>query len=354
MKNKIIAILLSIWMVISMVACGKAENVTEDVDVQEPVKAEETASEDEGTAVFVAEPTPQATEEPASEPVISWEPVIAEQDVTNKYEGFLAGLEPLYFNKYMHMDWQEGIFETGRGYTLDEILNALSEAYWALEEQPEIHYLYMDCGNDGVQELAVEFYGMSIYSPGDDSTLVYVIKEREGQLELCYCYETWARSHSELNYYGYYTSGGSNGASNHGWDAGYINAEGDWNFIYYTEEELDINQLSADWELNLIPGIAKSKQYDGEIIVVTTRFDEIVYDGDTSNYYDIQRYHSYFVDGVDEGVDVYSDGVYKEIFDEAGVVTYLYEEIGAMIDEKEAALGITEEIKQGQILEWER
>ncbi len=64
--------------------------------------------------------------------------------------------------------------------------------------------------------MVLRLNGMEIYAEDDDSTLVYIIKYIDGKLSICYYYETWARSETTINEYGYCQSGGSGGASNHG------------------------------------------------------------------------------------------------------------------------------------------
>lgn len=272
-----------------------------------------------------------------------------EQKVVTKnlYEGFLSDEEKLYFD-YMAMNYPSAAVGV-EGMTLSELLESFPEQYWGLEGTPEVEYSYLDCGNDGEAELAVRFVGMGIYSPGDDSTLVYIIKEMDERLELCYCYETWARSDTSINRYGYVTSGGSGGASNHGYGAGYIDETGKWNYLYYTEEEYDINQLGWSDDLKEIPRVAENKSYEGDIVVCTTTFEDM---SSPEAYYNTERFYTYYASEA-EG-DIYAEGVVKEIFDEAGVKYYRPEEIDDMISIKEASLGITEEIRTASRLTWEK
>ena len=50
--------------------------------------------------------------------------------------------------------------------------------------------------------------------------------------------------------------------------------------------------------------------------------------------------------------DMYTDSVYKEIFDEAGVAVLSDVEIAAKVAEKEKQVGLTEEIRNGQEITW--
>lgn len=356
MIKKAVIILLCLVAAIGMAACGKTKQTEEMYTTEAVTEPESDGGEDvvgQETKTLPEETKSGEAQENTVEPVTSEEESIevspsSEQEIVDRYEAFLMGNEPLYFHEYVHSDYEGELFDTDKGYTISELIEVFKEEYTLLETNPAIRYSYMDLGNDEAEELAVMFYGMSIYSPEDDSTLVYIVKEIEDRLELCYCYETWARSSSSSNYYGYYTSEGSGGASLHGCKAGYIDATGKWNFIFATENESDINQLYMDPGLGEVPKIAETKEYAGMIIVDTTYFQEILTSDD---YYNVERFYTYYVDGEDS--DIYASGVYKDIFDEAGVVTYRPEEIEAMILEKERSLGITEEIKNGPELTWE-
>ena len=219
-------------------------------------------------------------------------------------------------------DYEGTFFETEKGYTLNDILMELQEYYPHMSIEPQIEYAYLDCGADGIEEMALRIKGMGIYNLDDDSTIVCVIKEIEEKLECSYFYETWARSDTQLNYYGYVTSGGSNSASNHGWSESYIDKDGKWNFICYIEEEYDITAFSWNDKLSALSDVVADKQYDGTIVMTTIRFEEIL---DEEDYENVKRYYSYYVDSVED--DVYMDGIYSEIFEEAGVEIDQLEEI---------------------------
>ena len=312
-----------------------------------------SACGDGGAKVSTVEPESSVVAEMSSETVGSSEEessaeseaaniAEAEPEQVDMYEAFLKD-EALVYGYNTEND-----ADGDGGYSLSDVIEGFKEQYYGMQEIPAVEYAYIDCGNDGVKELVVRFVGMGIYEPGDDSTLVCVIKEIDGQLELCHSYETWARSETTMNQYGYLTSGGSNGASNHGFRAGYIDSVGQWNYLYYTEEEADINQLAMDERLKNIPAVAANRSYDGNIYVATTTFEEML---SAEDYLNTERFYTYYVDGAE---DVYQDGVYKEIFDEAGVKFYLPEEIDAMIQEKEASFGIDEEIKNAPEISWEK
>ena len=338
MKNKLKAGIMIFLTIAGLTACGNVEEketvsgITEEIEI---TSLEQTSEAFE-------------TEDIKEEETFNTEMTMTEEEA-DPYMEFLAGREPLYFHNYMHSSYEGTFYEFEKGYTLDEIIDILKSGY-GLEKEPTITYAEMDCGNDQIKELAVCFHGMNIYEPDDDSTLVYIIKNIDSELELCYEYETWARSYSTINYYGYYTSGGSNGATNHGYNSGYVDGSGNWNFINYTEEEMDIEQLSWNDTLGKIPEIAATKTYEGSIVFLTTNFEEIATEED---YYNVERFYSFDVyDPEYTDSDLYTTSVYQQIFDEAGVTVYSLDEIDNMILEREEELGITETIKNGPELIW--
>lgn len=272
----------------------------------------------------------------------------SESEQENKYEKFLNDEEVLFFHKYNHYDYIDDIkyFEEEKGYTLSEIVRILVEKYYEFSDTTEmdsISYAYIDCGMDGVEELAISFNGMDIYCQNDDSTLVYIIKDIDNHLELCYYYETWARSSAFINEYGYFVSSGSSGATRHGAEYGLIDKNGDWKFILGEEEELDILFVNYPEELSRVGNVAAVKAYEGNIAFYTISLgDENVYSFEVfdDNYENITEPY------------MYTDSVYKEIFDEAGVTVLPREEIEQMIAGKEKQVGLTEEIRNGQQIEW--
>lgn len=309
-----------------------------------------TAKEEPTSEVIVTENTEQLSE--VSEEELSFEEKVEEEESlseeiendTNLYEDFLSGEGKLYFDQYMHYDYDTPIFDTQRGYSLTEIVAVFREGYhYRIEEAPQIRYTYLDCGNDGIKELAVQFYGMNIYDIDDDSTLVYIVKEKDGQLQLCYLYETWARSSASLNEFGYYISGGSSGASSHSEEAGVVDADGIFHFLYNSSFESDLYLLGMDPLLEEVVRLATEKITDGEFYICTTTFEPLYEHGNDTN---AEKYFSYTES------DAETNALYVSIFEEADVVLYTSEEITAKIVDKEIALGVTEEIRQGNELVW--
>lgn len=280
---------------------------------------------------------------PVTEEISDTESVSENTEEINLFEDLLSGQGKLYFHNYNHMYIDTPIFDISKGYTIDEIIDILSQDYYMFEQRPQISYAYLDLGNDGIMEYAVQFTGMGIYGLGDDSTLVYIIKEKQGVLELCFSYETWARSDSSLNCSGYYTSAGSSSATCHVVSCGYINGMGEYHYICSTEYEYDI--VAKGWEEDFTGIVEKMTVSEGEepYSLITICFDEILTEDD---YYNVERYYTFEPTGTEK------DDVYWNVFEEEGVRLYPYGEVKQLINEKEQNLGITDEIKMDEPLSW--
>lgn len=284
----------------------------------------------------------------------------SEEQSMQAYNKFLKNETKVSFDRFMPKDDNgEAFYKTETEYTLSDVLNIVTAHYFKYSTNKKIKkidYSYIDCGKDEVSELALRLNGMDKYDKDDDSTLVYIIKYIDGKLSLCYYYETWARSESTMNEYGYYQSGGSNGASNHGIDYGLVDKDGNWQFIVSIESEQNINQLASSDELEQIPKVAATKGITGRIELDTIRFNN---NGKAANSVEVgnkECFYTFYVydDNMNpiKDVNLYTNGIYKEVFDEAKVPFITPDEVSTMISKKEEKVGATDEIKKGTEITW--
>jgi hypothetical protein len=280
---------------------------------------------------------------------------IERQESLEAYEKFMRNEAKLSFDRFMtdnYMD--ERFYEMGSEYTLSEILDIVTDRYFEYSTDKKIQYIdysYLDCGKDGVNELFLRFNGMDLYGEEDDSTLVYIIKYIDGKLDLCYTYETWARSESSINEYGYYQCSGSNGATNHGSEDGLVDKDGNWQPIVSIESELDLNQLARLDGLEQLPIVAESKGITNEIELQSIHLnkDEEVANSEEENSESLYTFYVYDENyELIEDANLYTNSIYKDIFDESKVPFVTPDEIAAMILEKEEEVGATAEIKEGK------
>lgn len=308
--------------------------------------------------ITIEQPAVTASIEPTTEPVLNTtEPVLdAEALSMEAYEKFINNEMKLSFDYIMHMDnTEEASYMKEGEHSLSEVLGIITEHYFNNSTDKKIEsidYAYIDCGNDGVKELALRFNGMDIYSEEDESTLVYIIKYIDGKLSLRYYFNTWARSESIMNEYGYLWSGGSNGASNYMENYSLIDKAGNWQFIVSTESEQDINQLIWSDKLGRLPAVAEKKGISGGMELNTICFDyDNKEEGGNKEYF----YTFYVYDENGELIEdnsLYKSSIYKEIFDEAEVPFITPDEVQDMISEKEKRVGAAAEIKAGEEIIW--
>jgi hypothetical protein len=350
-KNKSVIVILLIALLLMLQGCKKVESVNNpDVLTNSPTSA--------ATVTPTITPTiaPSATEPTVTPEVM---PTHSPEELSMEaYEKFMKNEMKVSFDHFMPKDYaEEALYKKGSEYTLSEVLGIVTAYYFENSTNKKIKYMdysYIDCGKDGVNELILRFNGMDIYDKDDDSTLVYIIKYIDGKLSLRYYYETWARSESTMNEYGYYQSGGSNGASNHMTEYSLIDKDGNWQFIASIESELDINQLAWSDELGQIPELAKTKGILDEI-----ELDTICFDNNESNSEEAGNkeclYTFYVYDDNWESIEdasLYTNSIYKELFDEAMVPFITPDEVSNIISEKEQKVGATAEIKNGAEITW--
>ena len=224
---KRISLLLLAICVAFTVGCEKEEDGASETGKRPDVAEKNQITIDHNSENPVQEDFVSKEDFSESEP----ESEVEDEDI---YTRFLKGEEKIYFHYYEHPNFDNLILDAENGYTINELLDNYANQYM-LENRPGVSYSYLDLGNDGISEMAVRFEGMGLYASQDNSELVYILKEKEGLLELCFMYENWARSESMLNSAGFYTSGGSTSATSHIIQSGYIDAEGIYHFISSVE-----------------------------------------------------------------------------------------------------------------------
>lgn len=284
-----------------------------------------------------------------------------EEHSMEAYKKFMKNEMKVSFDRFMPKDdMGEALYKKGSEYTLSEVLGIVKAYYLKYSTNKKIKYIdysYIDCGKDGVNELVLRLNGMDIYDKDDGSTLIYIIKYIDGKLSLCYYYETWARSDSTMNEYGYYQSGGSNGASNHSSDYSLIDKDGNWQPIVSIESETDIGQLALSDKLGQIPKVAETKGISSGIEIDTICFYNNENTANSDEDGNKERSYTFYVydDNMNpiKDANLYKNSIYKEIFDKSKVPFITPDEVSTMISEKEEKVGATAEIKEGKEMTWE-
>lgn len=337
-KCKLESIMLIIMLLLILGGCRNNQNIVDAITTS-------SASTSDTTVTPAITPATDSTASPIIIP-----PQTLQELSMEAYEKFMKNEMKVYFDRFMTKGYLgNALYEKEIGYTLSELLRIVTGHYFEYSDRKKIEYMdysYIDCGKDGVNELVLRLNGMK---DNEESTLVYIIKYADGRLSVCYYYETWARSESTINKYGYYQSKGSGGASNHGEEYGVIDKDGNWQFIASVETELDINQLAWSDKLKQLPKVAEAKGVSGNIELITICFDN---NGDENKecFYTFEVYDDNRELIKDE--NLYTNSIYKEIFDEALVPFTTPDEVSKRILEKEEKVGATAEIKEGAELTW--
>ena len=344
-----------LWMTMILAGCGQQTEV-QNVEATKAEHAEEEHTWKPENLTGEAEE--QESEQQESE----------EEDQYAIYERFMAGDEPLYIREDQYSYIVDSVslgamLEAGASYMLDEICNKINRtdnSGMAVNEMEQLSYAYIDCGADGEIELALRFDGLVNMYDGNGSN-VYIIKNVNGRLEMCYSLEEMYRSWAELsNEYGMVAEGGYGGYGDME-TIGYLDADSTYTQLYRKQTEdwgYDASYYFNEYnEPDLYNAVAGAEY----LLVKTGYFFEPYKDGQDYDEYQSGIKNSFELCYRDESgnipvedVDplVYEDSIYQEIFDAAGVPFYSAAEIDDMIADRAEQIGLTEKIMNGKPVEW--
>ena len=348
---------------------SEAENGTEGVNEAENTDSD-SASEANGSAS--AEDSGEASEESSETAPITDESdkPANTQDGTALYEKFLNNEITVLVKNDANMGeyWKPSNL-MNMDVTLEGLVKGIISYY--TDDDPTIQmevegidYAYIDCGNDGNKELALR-----ISTPmGTEYFQEYVvIKAVDGILETIYSNVSWTRSSFYLGEYGYIYGDGSGGAAYHIFDKSFLDADGTWHFLYKDSSTDGITPDSSVYingESYTIP--AKTK-LDGDYVLLQFDFNNTEMDetddlvtyaktkaGDQSDDIWENGFKGYFYADLEADASIYEDSnPLKKLFDKEGLKVYTLDEIDQMIADKEASEGLTEEVKNGAVADWQ-
>lgn len=273
------------------------------------------------------------------------------------YSEFLEGRGVIFFDYYMsnifkdteylsYVDEVISYVPSDRGYTISELTDKFNEifhsedTFFADADVSAVEYAYIDCGKDGTRELALRLVGPFVEP---ESELTLIAMELDDRLEVVYAYATWSRSYTAINEYGFITGDGSNGASNHGWDTAYIDADGKYWYGYYEELEYDFDTFihfkdHDEYDLSNL---------EGNIMTYSLRLEEYSEDTPEAEYYTFEVSTKDTYQDMDVP-NLYTDSPYKDAVDSVhGCKFVSMEEFKKIEDNKLKSIGVTDEIKSG-------
>lgn len=298
----------------------------------------------------------ESSEEQSIEEQESTEDGYAEEDSSDIYQRFLDGKEPVYFTEadlFVGYDLSLSVetVEIGTPYELSDlcdIINTVKKGNISLDKFGEhISYANIDCGADGNPELAVKFYNLTD-TISNEVTLI--IKDVDGRLEVCYIMQPYYKEIWELaNVYGmvnYHVAVGTGADGNF---EGYIGADGVHHVVWD-----EFNDYNFYYVYNFEEDIPYEVSYDEMIVLKTVTFGLPEQDPDLKQY-DVLASLDLTMPGDNyntENSTVDIDGLSKAVAEITGREFYSLEDIQAMIEAREAELGLTDEIKNGPEVEW--
>ena len=280
-------------------------------------------------------------------------------ETDNTYENLIAGTGKLNFSYYMdnvyanieYPAFQDELFGylKSREYTLPELIAEFNDIfknedrYFGDEGVTYVGYSYLDCGNDGNKELAIQIVCPVVE---EYSSLTMILKEMEGDIQVVHAFCQWSRSSSDINEYGVITSFGSSGATLHGWDTSIIDANGKYNFGYSEDEQADINMFHTGEEHPEVD----IDSYEGDIVIYSLRTKEYSEENAWPEYYSYAVYKDY-QDEMDIP-NLYTDSQYQKIMDTFGVDFIPMDEFNQKIEDRLNEIGATKNMVNGKSLEF--
>ena len=341
MKKRLLTILLSGALIISLSACGK-KNSSEHIEEQD-VK---TVSEDSYEEAAVEEP----------EEVEEVEEISEDKIAKAMLESFIDGNEKVYVDKYDFIKRSEDGDYTYFGdyncMTIEEFfkqvveIEKLGSASFPFESAS---YAYIDCGMDGIPELALK---ATFADEWDQLERYYVIKEVDNKLELTYMDESYYRSYVNIkNLAGVVEGTASYGAASSGYQVGFL----DENARYVLDYTREISYMA----LNILP-----RRFDDAVATTEEDFStlylrryafELNIDGSEFDEYEKRALYCAQKEADEEsnGVDFKeNERIAKNLFNNVGEKLYSLNEINNKIAEREASIGFTDEIKNAGEFGW--
>ena len=192
---------------------------------------------------------------------------------------------------------------------------------------------YIDCGLDGSIEMIVYINLETEFIP------TMVIKNVDGNLKICYAYDSWSRSNTEVYYNGVVSSYGSSGADLHGGYTGFIDAAGDYHFWYGETEECFGNR---DEDNTLVYYYNEDHIIEGADMLF---LESITFDNEEFYYYFYLTDSDYndVEDASVNGVNPY-DTVSDILTEEQGLSLISSTEAQIMIENRRLEIGLSDEV----------
>ena len=347
--KRILILLLALALILT--GCGKQTEptVTPNSGTETPTATSQPAGTTEPANTITTETTQPGTEaaQPATtepDPVTEGDPgVTADQDM-QAYGAFLGGAEPCIFAKDALGDGS-----TGDEYEINKLIMATSSHFAAEDLSAYFHsarYAFIDCGDDGEPELALEINLM----PTEDSeyydlTQYFIFKYMGGRVQLVGSNWGYYRSWVELNEYGVFNYVGSNGAASYYMDISFVDKNGEEQFVHGVNVEMGMAEPGVSYYY--IPDSIRPADYpyiemsgsDSDYYIMEAyNFEK--YGPDTD--YDAYQMNSLYRFTDADGRDAEPSDELKAVYEELGIKWYDTDAMDKIMDDHLASLGVDE------------
>ena len=220
----------------------------------------------------------------------------------------------------------------------------------------DVQYAYIDCGLDGVPELAVDYHVTQQYLDNYPDTAIqhYVIRLAGDELEALWYGETYYRTATTINQAGYITSGGSYSAMGHFYEFSLLDKNCDMQFLYSADYEMGhseplISRFNIDY-LELPDEYQHDNDFEGDYEVDTYNFTKYMYDDDYS-YAEYRANNMYvFLDAKGEQAEVPEP--WASFYKEKGIKVYTQNEMQDLITNYLKEVGVGDDIRNAAVPEW--
>ncbi len=364
MRKRIGIIAVAAVLILTLAGC---ESGKFDVSREKPEK--ETIKEvEEETVTPEPTPEPEITPEPTPEPEPEPEPMTAE-DAQKIYDDFLAGNAKIKVpasadhSGEVGMIYRESVSD-GSECTLNEILDALrADVMTRYEvsdsEMPDkefkIENFSIDCGNDGMPELLVS---ARLLVRMDPFTEYLIVKADDDGARLCYADSIGPRSSIDINEYGYISEDGSGGASYNSFEKSFVDAKGQWHFLYGAYSEDDVAGMGILYNDEILSIPKKSAKDFKDVIFFRFWFEdkpederECEFSYSVGGEYDEEGKEEYSFSLLTRDESLYDAGnACMQAFDKMRIPITPLSKIDEKISEREKAEGMDESVKQGKIV----
>lgn len=358
MKNRKIISIVMVLQIILLAACGVSKDTNDtkidteqvDKDNEKDNKNEEINEEqDEGQSIWTTPILPEDDKD---------------QDV-QIYRDFLTGKSDLSLAFYCDNVFDEenyGTYDFGdirdKSISFMEFIDEFEKK--ANVEIGTVAYAYIDCGDDGKKELALDLNAKSGSGPFANDYVV--IKDIDGDLQLIYTLdgECGANGWNDLNEYGYICTYGQGISTSRYHEAALIDADGNYKYGYFDYSEDPGMDLEQFYKINVgSTDYEKCEELNeaAEAHGIKPIFYEASIPGENSNSEEYPKYYCVgFYNTSNELVDakeIKNEEFYMNIMEVFEHIHFISkEEYDKKIADRQADIGLTDKICSGANLEY--